>query len=185
MKIAIDTETRAVLTWRGEALLSLPMTRGDRFPVEVKFISSGKFVELASGAAGRLMLKRPGAYASAPAAAAASWVKSGAAASCVYTFDLGLNTQELTALLTGASVDLVLEIEWGYGNIVQSTVPVSVAVARDYIQGTEGTPAAALDLQATQAQARSGTDNTTWMSPLRTAQAIDSRGVALALALGS
>ena len=40
------------------------------------------------------------------------------------------------------------------------------------ITGDEGTPAAIPDGKATQAEATTGTDNTKWMTPLRTAQAI-------------
>lgn len=152
MKIAIDTETRAVLTWRGGEVPPLSMTRGDRFPVEVKFISSGKFVEWPAMASGKLMLKQPGAYTALPVASALGWVKSGSGANAVYKFDLNLNTVELNALLTGASVNLVLEIEWIYENVTQSSVPVQVVVSKDYIQGNEAAPVNAVSFREVQLQ---------------------------------
>ena len=172
MKIAIDTETRAVLTWRGEALLSLPMTRGDRFPVELRFISGGKFSSLPEGASGKLMLKRAGAYAADPLAASLGWVKSGAAANTIYTFSLNLNTVQINSALTGNTLELALEVEWSHGDTIQSSLPVSVVVARDYIQGSEGIPEEAIDLRATEADAIAGTNNEKWVSPLRAWDAI-------------
>ena len=139
---------------------SLSMTRGDRFPVEVKFISSGKFVEWPAMASGKLMLKQPGAYTALPVASALGWVKSGSAANAVYKFDLNLNTVELNALLTGASVNLVLEIEWVYENVTQSSVPVPVVISKDYIQGNEAAPVNAVSFREVQLQ--KGTTHIQW-----------------------
>jgi hypothetical protein len=144
MRIAIDTDTRKILTWRGVDLASLSMTRGDRFPLEVRFVSAGKFASLPDGATGKLMLKRPGAYAADPLAAALGWVKSGEAANTIYTFSLNLNTVELKSALVGDTLAMVLEVEWSHGQIVQTSLPLPVVVAQDYIQGSEGVPEAAL-----------------------------------------
>jgi hypothetical protein len=144
MRIAIDTDTRKILTWRGVDLASLSMTRGDRFPLELRFISAGKFASLPDGATGKLMLKRPGAYAADPLAAALGWVKSGEAANTIYTFSLNLNTVELKSALVGDTLAMVLEVEWSHGQIVQTSLPLPVVVAQDYIQGSEGVPEAAL-----------------------------------------
>jgi hypothetical protein len=187
MRIAIDTERRAVVTWQGGAIAALSMTRGDRFPLEVRFISEGKFSSLPEGASGKLMLKRAGAYAAEPLAAALGWVKSGAAANTIYTFSLNLNTVQLNTALTGDTLDLAMEVEWSHGDTIQSSLPVSVVVARDYIQGSEGTPESAVDLKATEADALQGIDNTKYMTPLRVAQtlkAASAQQIALSIALG-
>jgi hypothetical protein len=103
-------------------------------------------------ASGKLMLKQPGAYTALPVASALGWVKSGSAANAVYKFDLNLNTVELNALLTGASVNLVLEIEWVYENVTQSSVPVPVVISKDYIQGNEAAPVNAVSFREVQLQ---------------------------------
>lgn len=144
MKLAIDSETRKILTWQGQEIASLAMTRGDRFPLELRFISGGKFSSLPEGALGKLMLKRPGAYAADPLAAALVWVKSGAAANAIYTFSLNLNTLELKSALVNDTIALVLEVQWTHGEIVQTSLPLPVVVAQDYIQGSEGVPEEAL-----------------------------------------
>ena len=172
MRIAIDTESRAIVTWQGGEIASLSMTRGDRFPLEVRFISGGKFSSLPDDASGRLMLKLAGAYAADPLAAALGWVKSGTAANTIYTFSLNLNTVQLNSALTGDTLELALEVEWSHGNTIQSSVPVSVVVARDYIQDSEGIPEESIDLKATQSEAAAGTNNEKWVSPLRAWDAI-------------
>lgn len=187
MRIAINLDTRQVVSWANEPVESLAMTRSDRFPVEVRFIQGAGYVSLPAGAAGKLFLKPAGQYAAPAVAAASQWSATGIGGrNALYTFDLNLDTIQVAALFAQepATVATALEIEWAYGNVRQTSAPVSVALANEYIRATEGTPAEALDLRATHAQARAGADNSTWMTPLTTAQAIDSRGVALAIALG-
>lgn len=186
MRIAIDTETRLPLTWAGATLAAVQATRHDRFPVELRFLSAGAYVELPPTAAGRLALKRPGDYAGDTLAAALTWAKSGNGPRAIYTFDLTLDTLEIAAAFEAepASVSLVLEIQWTIGNHRLTSSPLPLTLANDYIRETDGLPVPAIDLRATEAEARSGTNNTTYMTPLRVAQAIDSRGLALTLALG-
>ena len=175
------------MTLQGGAIDSLSMTRGDRFPLEIRFISGGKFSSLPDGASGRVMLKQPGAYAADPLASASGWVKSGSAANAIYTFLLSLNTVPLNTLLTGYSVNLVLEVEWTYGDVIQTSLPVDVVVSQDYIRGNEGMTDPALDLKATEADALQGIDNTKYMTPLRVAQtlkAASAQQIALSIALG-
>jgi hypothetical protein len=177
MRIAINTETRKVVTWAAEPLTSLAMTRGDKFPVEVKFISGPTYIALPLGAAGKISLKRAGDFAG-DTVAAALWTASGEGRNAVYSFFLDLDTVELNDFFDQEqpSLDFALEIEWvhpvGTNTLRQSSLPVPVVVSNDYIRQGDITPVGAPDGKATQAEAEAGTDNVTWMTPLRTAQAI-------------
>ena len=176
MRIAIDVDSRNVLTWAGVAIEALDATCRDRFPVNVKFISNGRYVELPSDAVGTLSLKVPGAWAGNVIASGGAWVKTGAEKTAVYSFFLRLDTVELAALFAAEpdSVALAIEIEWSYGSpMVRSTSrPLPVTVANDYIRETDGLPVLALDLKATQTEAEDGVANDKWMTPLRVAQVI-------------
>jgi hypothetical protein len=196
MRIAIQKDTRQVVSWANEAIASLSFTRRDKFPVEVRFIEGAGYATLPAGATGRLALKLPGDYAGAARVVSPAWVISGTGRNTTYTFLVDLNTQEVATLFSQepASISLALEIEWVYSQggltgVRQTSVPVPVIVANDYIRDTDGTPAAAIDLKATQAEAEAGISNEKWMTPLRTRQAIDSqatpRSIAMTLALGS
>lgn len=142
MRIAIDTDSRKVLTWQGVALESLDVVRRDRFPLEVKMIFGASAKELPVDATGAFALKVPGAFASTPIASASSWLKSGSGSSAVYTFDVNLNTAAMATLFVGepASVSLVLEVAWAYAGVRLTSVPLPVVVANDYIRGDEGAP---------------------------------------------
>jgi hypothetical protein len=174
MKIAINTDTRQVVTWAGEPVAGLAMTRRDKFPVEVKFISGATYVALPSGASLKLGLKAAGDFGGNTRAGSVQWVESGAGRTAVYTFFLNLDTVEMNALFAAEpeSVAMALEVEWSYDTMRLTVVPVPVAMANDYIREEDTTPVGAPDGKATEEQARAGVDNTTWMTPLRVAQAI-------------
>lgn len=177
MQIAIDLSTRTVMTWTGVAISSLAMTCRDRFLVDVRFISNGKFVELPEGAEGKLGLKTPKAWAGQARAYSLSWEKT-IAKPVVYRLFLRLDTIELIELFVGEpeSVNLEMELEWTYSlgltPIRQTSKPVPVVISNDYIRETDGLPVLAIDLKASQVEAEEGIDNEHWMTPLRTRQAI-------------
>jgi hypothetical protein len=187
MRIGIDLDTQGSLTWAATPLEALQATRHDRFAVEVRFFSNGAYAELPAGASGRLSIKQRGDYAGPTLASATSWGKSGTGARAIYTFDLSLDTQEIEALFTEepASIALALEIQWATATSRLTAAPVPLTLSNDYIRESDGIPAPALDLRATLAAARAGSSNALWMTPLRTAQVVDHRAAALALALGS
>jgi hypothetical protein len=146
MRIAINTETRQVVTWANEPLTSMELTRGDKFPLEIKFIAGAGYVELPAGAAVKVVFKQIGQYGGQILAGAVEWVKAGAASKAVYTVLLDMNTIQLNAAL-GAdtpSIDLAMEIEWRYtqGSLAvrQTATPVPVTLSNDYIRGAEGSP---------------------------------------------
>ena len=175
MRIAIDLDSRKVLTWTGVDVEVLAMTCRDRFPVDVKFISSGRYVDLPSEALGALSLKVPGAWSGVVRAAGGQWVKVGVGKDAVYGFFLRLDTVELLELFAGEpdSVNLALELEWSYGtpSVRNTSFPVPVVVSNDYIRENDGLPVEAMDRRATQEEAEQGLSNDKWMTPLRVAQA--------------
>jgi hypothetical protein len=179
MRIAIDLDSGDVRSWAGQAVTGLRIKRGDRLPVEVRFTRNGATIERPSGATGKLGIKSAAAIAGDFIAFASAWTKTGSGSQTVYTFDLNTNTTELHALFSAepASVALVMEIESSAPGELRSSATVAVTVENDVIRGDEGVPTAALpDSKATQEQAEAGTDNETWMTPLRTAQAIAELG---------
>ena len=183
MRIAVDLDSGAVTTWEGQALTA-PLTakRRDRFPVEVRYVRSGGVVERPSGATGQLGLKVAGVFTGGYAAVATAWTVGGYGISRTYTFDLNLNTTALNALFANdpASVSLSAEVVCTDIEGIRSSATFAISVANDVVRGDEAAPATTPDLKASQAQAEAGTDNNTWMTPLRTAQAITTRSVTIA-----
>ncbi len=163
------------MTWTGVAVEVLAMTCRDKFPVDVKFISLGRYVDLPSGALGALSLKVPGSWSGVVRATGGQWTKTGVGKDAVYGFFLRLDTVELLELFAGepSSVDLAMELEWSYGapSVRSTSVPVPVVVSNDYIRENDGVPVEAIDRKATQAEAEEGLVNDKWMTPLRVAQA--------------
>jgi hypothetical protein len=133
MKLAINSDTRRVLSWGGEAITGLTMTRRDVFPVELKFIQGAGYGDLPDGSAGQLALKELGAWNGA-IRATADWVKSGSGRNAVYTFMLSLDTPELNALFTAEpdSVNMAMEITWSYPVGMPSSWPLKGAYDNGY-----------------------------------------------------
>lgn len=183
MRIAVDLDSGAVTTWEGQALTA-PLTakRRDRFPVHVRYVRSGVVVERPSGATGQLGLKTAGVFTGGYAAYAASWTVGGYGTTRTYTFDLNLNTTALNALFANdpATISLNAEVVCTDLEGIRSSASFLITVANDVVRGDEAAPETNTDLKATQAQAETGTDNNTWMTPLRTAQAITARSVTIA-----
>lgn len=139
MKLAINADTRKVLSWGGEVIAGLAMTRRDVFPVEVKFIQGAGYVDLPDGSTGQLALKELGAWNGA-IQASANWVKSGSGRAAVYTFMLSMDTPELNGLFAAEpdSVNMAMEITWSYSigslQVRETAVAVPVVVSNDYIR---------------------------------------------------
>jgi hypothetical protein len=142
MKIAINTETRGIVTWAGEPVSVLAMTRRDKFPVEIKFISGASYVALPEGAEVKLSLNAAGDFGSESAADISGGEVSGVGRGAVYTFLLNLDVARLDALFAGepAVVDMVLEVQWSHGSTRLTAVPVAVAVSNDYIRDEDPLP---------------------------------------------
>ena len=162
MKLFIDITSRRFVKSAASsaALASLTLKRRDLLPIEIQFVQRGAAVATPSGTTFSTALKQ--SYAAANfLALAASGV-------------LDLNTVPLEAAFASspAVVTALLEVRWTATGEATRTATLPVEIQNSVILGTEATPQALPDGKATQAQAEAGADNSSWMTPLRTAQAI-------------
>jgi hypothetical protein len=137
--------------------------------------------ELPPGSSARVGLKATNDFAG-EFLATDTLTQSGTGSETIYSGDFNLNTTALEALFPDepASITAMLEVEWTTGTQVGSSLTLPVTIHNDVIRGDEGEPAElpifytseTPDFLATQSEAETGTNNTKWMSPLRTAQAI-------------
>jgi hypothetical protein len=163
MKLFIDLTTRRFVKSAASsaALPTLVLKRRDVMPIEVVFVQRGAAVATPPGTTCRVALKSKFSDANFLALA-----DSGT---------LDLYTTAVEDLFPGstASADALLEVRWTKTGEATRTATLGIEIQNAVILGTEGTPAAIPDGKATQAQAEAGTDNDKWMTPLRTAQAIE------------
>lgn len=175
-----DIETRQWLTSVGGSQVhSVAMKCRDNVQFSVSFLKSGESITISGD--GLLGLKKRGAYTSSYVAFAQGWTSSVVDDSTFYSFNLNLNTQQAIDLFTGSSENdpsarLMLEVEWVNGTDHSRTSTLTAVLENDVNVGGEGTPAVAIDLKASQADAEAGTDNSKWMTPLRVKQSIDENG---------
>jgi hypothetical protein len=162
MKLFIDLTSRRFVKSAASsaALASLTLKRRDSLPLEIQFVQRGAAVATPVGTTFTTALKASYADANFLALAAAGV--------------LDLNTIPLEAAFASspAVVTALLEVRWTATGEATRTATLPVEVQNSVIIGTEATPIAMPDGKATQAQAEAGTDNSSWMTPLRTAQAI-------------
>jgi hypothetical protein len=162
MKLFIDLTSRRFVKSAASsaALASLTLKRRDLLPIEIQFVQRGAAVATPSGTTFSTALKQSYADANFLALAAAGV--------------LDLNTVPLEAAFASspAVVTALLEVKWTATGEATRTATLPVEIQNSVIIGTEATPIAMPDGKATQAQAEAGTDNSAWMTPLRTAQAI-------------
>ena len=162
MKLFIDITSRRFVKSAASsaALPALTLKRRDSLALEIVFVQRGAAVATPVGTTFTTALKATYADANFLALAA-----SGV---------LDLNTIPLEAAFAAspAVVAALLEVKWTATGEATRTATLPVEIQNSVIIGTEGTPAAMPDGKATQAQAEAGTDNSAWMTPLRTAQAI-------------
>ena len=163
MKFFLDTTKKQLVKSAASnvALDRLVLKRRDSLAVEVAFVARGAVASMPAGTTTTVALKKTFADANFLALA-----ESGT---------LNLNTVPLEAAFAAspASISALLEIRWSVPGETTRTATLAVEIQNSVILGTEGTPAAIPDGKATQAEAEAGTDNTKWMTPLRTKQAID------------
>ena len=168
-----DLDELALKNRRMTALASLRYRKNDRLQWPLRFFQDESFVELPAGSSLSVALKRTrgsGSYL----ALATSPAQTGTGGSAIYTFDLNLNTEQVSYELSDKdSVECVLEVEIVTPNQRLTSQAVPLTIERDIVNG-DPPPIALPDLKATQQDAASGTDNSKWMTPLRTAQAIAS-----------
>ncbi len=140
----------------------LVLKRRDSLAIEVVFVSRNAVASMPAGTTTTVALKKT--FADSNFLALASGEPP----------TLNLNTVPIEASFSSnpASVSALLEIRWSVPGETTRTATVQAEIQNSVILGTEQTPAAIPDGKATQAEATTGTDNTKWMTPLRTAQAI-------------
>ena len=162
MKLFIDITSRRFVKSAASsaALPALTLKRRDSLALEIVFVQRGAAIATPTGTTFTTALKATYADANFLALAA-----SGV---------LDLNTIPLEAAFASspAVVSALLEVKWTATGEATRTATLPVEVQNSVILGTEATPLAMPDGKATQAQAEAGTDNSAWMTPLRTAQAI-------------
>jgi hypothetical protein len=186
MRLFLDIDTREFLQSPSfpRALTTLALKRRDTDLIELQFIRDRVVQDLPTGTTIRLGLKPANSY-TAEFLATGTFTKSGTGTATRYLLDLNLNTVPLNAAFAAATPEPVtlaamLEVEWTSGTNISSSLTLPVTINNDVIRGDEGEPAdlplfytsETSDFKASEAEAQGGTDNTKWMSPLRTAQAI-------------
>lgn len=185
MRIYLDLDTRKLMSSPIRALSKLEFKRRDNDTIELQFLRDGTVQELPTGTSARLGIKISADYDS-EFLALTTLTKSGTGAAAVYGGRLNLNTDAIATAFASEPVtfDGMLEVEWTTGVAVSSSQTLPVTLFNDVIRGDEGDPATlpifytseTSDFKATQEQAEAGADNATWMTPLRTAQAIAASG---------
>jgi hypothetical protein len=162
MKLFVDLTTRRFVKSAASsaALPTLVLKRRDLLPIEVIFVQRGAPVAAPSGTVTKVALKQSFGDSNFLAVADSGY--------------LDLYTTGVEALLPGdtSKADALLEVRYARTGEATRTATLQVEIQNSVILGTEGTPAAAIDYKATQADAEAGNDNDKWMTPLRTAQAI-------------
>ena len=181
MRIYLDLDTRKLMSSPIRALSKLEFKRRDNDTIELQFLRDGTVQELAAGTTARLGIKINADYDS-EFLALTTLTKTGTGSEAVYGGELNLNTTPLATAFAGEPVTFaaMLEVEWTTGSAVSSSQTLPVTILNDVIRGDEGEPATlplfytseTSDFKATQEQAEAGADNITWMTPLRTSEAI-------------
>lgn len=185
MRIYLDLDSRRLLTTPTRPLTSLEFKRRDNDSIELQFLRDAAVQELPAGTTARVGIKPAGDY-DAEFLAVTTLTQSGTGAATVYSGALNLHTTAMASAFTAepVMVSAMLEVEWVTGDVVSSSKTLPTTIQNDVIRGDEGDPAElpifytaeTSEFKATQAQAEDGADNATWMTPLRTAQAIAALG---------
>lgn len=185
MRIYLDIDSRRLFSAPGRPLSKLDFKRRDNDTIELIFLRDDIGQDLAAGTIAKIGVKADAAFDS-EFLAVTTLAKTGTGASTVYTGELNFNTTAMASAFSTEPVTLaaMLEVEWLTGSAISSSKTLPVTLYNDVIRGDEGEPAtlplfyasATSDFKATQAEAEAGTDNVTWMTPLRTAEAIAALG---------
>jgi hypothetical protein len=167
MKLFLDSKNRRFVKSAASnvALQTLVLKRRDQVPIEVVFVENGVAVDPILGTQTTVALKSSFSDANFLALAAPGQTI------------LDLNTLPVEAAFSSdpASISAYLEIRWSAPSQALRTATLQVEVQNSVILGDEATPAALPDGKATQSEAEAGTDNAKWMTPLRTAQAVQAQ----------
>jgi len=185
MRIYLDLDSRLILSTPNRPIRTLEFKRRDNDSLELQFVRGGIVVPVSSGTTVQYGLKPVDQYG-AGFFSVGSFVKTGSGEAALFTASVNLNTVPIAQAfdLEPKSIAAMLEIEARDGDTVNSSITLPVTLHNDVIRGDEATPAAIPDGKATQTEAQAGTDNTKWMTPLRTKQAITQAASSYAPATG-
>jgi len=185
MRIYLDLDSRLILSTPNRPIRTLEFKRRDNDSLELQFVRGGIVVPVSSGTTVQYGLKPVDQYG-AGFFSVGSFVKTGSGEAALFTASVNLNTVPIAQAfdLEPKSIAAMLEIEARDGDTVNSSITLPVTLNNDVIRGDEATPAAIPDGKATQTEAQAGTDNTKWMTPLRTKQAITQAASSYAPATG-
>lgn len=166
MKFFLDLQKKQLVKSAASnvALERLVLKRRDSLAVEVVFVQRNAVADMPVGTTTTVALKRT--FADSNFLALASGEPP----------TLDLNTVPLEAIFSDtnpASIPALLEIRWSVPGETTRNATLQVEVQNSVILGTEQTPLALPDGKATEEEATAGEDNTKWMTPLRTRQAIN------------
>ena len=169
MRIYLDLDSRLILSTPNRPIRTLEFKRRDNDSLELQFVRGGIVVPVSSGTTVQYGLKPVDQYG-AGFFSVGSFVKTGSGEAALFTASVNLNTVPIAQAfdLEPKSIAAMLEIEARDGDTVNSSITLPVTLNNDVIRGDEATPAAIPDGKATQTEAQEGTDNTKWMTPLRT-----------------
>lgn len=164
MKLFLDLKNRRFVKSAASnvALDRLVLKRRDTLPIEIVYVENGAVATPPAGTTAAVGLKAKFSDSNFLAYAAPG----------TNTLDLYTEPVEAAFSSNPATVSALLEIKWGAPGTAHRTATLQVELQNSVITGDEGTPAVMPDGKATQAEAEAGTDNDKWMTPLRTAQAI-------------
>lgn len=189
MKLFLDYYTRlfaSSIVSPITVVQSVSFKRRDNDEIELVFTKGTQPFALPTGTTGQLGIKRANDYDGVFLAFSDSWTISGTAEQPLYVFRVNLNTVQINSIFeesadTLEAIPAMMEVTWTNPDGVTSTsTTITARIFNDVVSGDEGEPAElplfytaeTSDFLATQAQAELGQNNTAWMSPLRTAQAI-------------
>lgn len=194
MRLFLDFYTRlfpvTITALQSPMVSSVNFKRRDNDEIELVFAKGTQQFALPDGTTGQLGIKRLNDYDGPFLALSNSWTITGTAPLPVYVFRLNLNTVEINTIFeesadTIDAISAMMEITWTTPDgVVSTSSTLPAKIANDVVAGDEGEPvqlpafyaSETSDLKATQLQAINGTNNTAWMTPLRTAQAIAALG---------
>jgi hypothetical protein len=159
-------------------ILGTSLKRRDTPLIRLGFLSGDQITSLPEDTSVVIGVKRKKDYTGQFLALATQWEQD--EVSQLYSVTLSLNTENLNTAFVEANepdfIEAMLEVQWASEEYVTSSVTLPLVINNDVIQDTESTPESMPDMKASQEEAEEGLNNTRWMTPLRTKEAIQALG---------
>jgi hypothetical protein len=167
MNWVFDLDTRKLTeATTGMVVSQVPLAYPDIYPVTVSLVKSGLLYILAGSAV--FVLKSSSRPQSQELVFSEIPLSEGVGSGV-----LSLSTDELNSVLPSSGVtQLTLDVSILLGSTEVSSLTVSAPTTRRYLIKDSPGPTSSLSSLASEEEAKLGTNNTRWMSPLRTQQAL-------------